>query len=176
ARRVILNQQEGVLLFVSLSDGKKRAQAHHFFGGDFAQAWDQVVSHYGLWLKDYGSAPTWIRIDWARTVRQASLAQVEHWFKDVKRNYMRWGMVIGPQCQYAFTEQELNANAMLYQGTQVPNAQINKRNFRVYGKRKYAGFEYEFAPEQSRSEEHTSELQSRFDLVCRLLLEKKKKK
>src|SRR5699024_12790315 len=33
-------------------------------------------------------------------------------------------------------------------------------------------------PEQHpapRSEEHTSELQSRFDLVCRLLLEKKKK-
>src|SRR5699024_11515793 len=27
---------------------------------------------------------------------------------------------------------------------------------------------------QKRSEEHTSELQSRFDLVCRLLLEKKK--
>src|SRR6266496_5247313 len=29
---------------------------------------------------------------------------------------------------------------------------------------------------QHRSEEHTSELQSRRDLVCRLLLEKKKKK
>src|SRR5438067_10271108 len=29
-------------------------------------------------------------------------------------------------------------------------------------------------PHASRSEEHTSELQSRFDLVCRLLLEKKK--
>src|SRR6266513_2982944 len=29
---------------------------------------------------------------------------------------------------------------------------------------------------RTRSEEHTSELQSRFDLVCRLLLEKKKKK
>src|SRR5438067_8733275 len=28
----------------------------------------------------------------------------------------------------------------------------------------------------TRSEEHTSELQSRFDLVCRLLLEKKKNK
>src|SRR5699024_12809174 len=28
----------------------------------------------------------------------------------------------------------------------------------------------------NRSEEHTSELQSRFDIVCRLLLEKKKKK
>src|SRR5699024_11718855 len=31
-------------------------------------------------------------------------------------------------------------------------------------------------PYTGRSEEHTSELQSRFDLVCRLLLEKKKKK
>src|SRR5216683_4651740 len=32
------------------------------------------------------------------------------------------------------------------------------------------------APGFCRSEEHTSELQSRSDLVCRLLLEKKKKK
>src|SRR2546422_6640511 len=31
-------------------------------------------------------------------------------------------------------------------------------------------------PVQRRSEEHTSELQSRLHLVCRLLLEKKKKK
>src|SRR5699024_7888592 len=31
-------------------------------------------------------------------------------------------------------------------------------------------------PDASRSEEHTSELQSRFDLVCRLLLEKKKER
>src|SRR5699024_12347223 len=30
------------------------------------------------------------------------------------------------------------------------------------------------SPVRPRSEEHTSELQSRFDLVCRLLLEKKK--
>src|SRR5437868_12746782 len=31
------------------------------------------------------------------------------------------------------------------------------------------------AEHRCRSEEHTSELQSRFDLVCRLLLEKKKR-
>src|SRR5207249_7904092 len=36
--------------------------------------------------------------------------------------------------------------------------------------------EYCDQPRSKRSEEHTSELQSRFDLVCRLLLEKKKKK
>ena len=33
-----------------------------------------------------------------------------------------------------------------------------------------------FAGPLGRSEEHTSELQSRTNLVCRLLLEKKKKK
>src|SRR3712207_8668265 len=38
----------------------------------------------------------------------------------------------------------------------------------------YYNFHLHFA--QSRSEEHTSELQSRQYLVCRLLLEKKKKK
>src|SRR5438105_11008464 len=39
----------------------------------------------------------------------------------------------------------------------------------VFERRKYDDLE-------DRSEEHTSELQSRVDLVCRLLLEKKKKK
>src|SRR6266540_6672354 len=36
-------------------------------------------------------------------------------------------------------------------------------------------FTYCAYPPQTRSEEHTSELQSHHDLVCRLLLEKKKK-
>src|SRR5437867_7910978 len=40
------------------------------------------------------------------------------------------------------------------------------------GERGYASLE----PAEVRSEEHTSELQSPYDLVCRLLLEKKKKK
>src|SRR5699024_12735720 len=37
-----------------------------------------------------------------------------------------------------------------------------------------AFFNKSLCESKSRSEEHTSELQSRFDLVCRLLLEKKK--
>src|SRR2546427_2396748 len=37
------------------------------------------------------------------------------------------------------------------------------------------GLGFTYMPEQWRSEEHTSELQSQSNLVCRLLLEKKKK-
>lgn len=33
---VTFNHQRGVLLFVSLSNGCERAQAHHFFGSDVA--------------------------------------------------------------------------------------------------------------------------------------------
>src|SRR5215469_6745834 len=47
------------------------------------------------------------------------------------------------------------------------------RRSRVQRQRQYRR---DARPREQRSEEHTSELQSRRDLVCRLLLEKKKKK
>src|SRR5438874_7082888 len=50
---------------------------------------------------------------------------------------------------------------------------------RIFGKTKKSNKEKRARPmivKTVRSEEHTSELQSRRDLVCRLLLEKKKKK
>src|SRR5258708_8288514 len=50
-----------------------------------------------------------------------------------------------------------------------PNAMIN------YFAAKIPGFSGELRPKTGRSEEHTSELQSPDHLVCRLLLEKKKK-
>src|SRR5437868_12077339 len=43
------------------------------------------------------------------------------------------------------------------------------------GRRKPHGTLAQADRDRRRSEEHTSELQSRFDLVCRLLLEKKKR-
>src|SRR5699024_11387006 len=52
---------------------------------------------------------------------------------------------------------------------------INSVNFET-GKKYQAHGKEAIERARSRSEEHTSELQSRFDLVCRLLLEKKKKK
>src|SRR5699024_11512782 len=48
--------------------------------------------------------------------------------------------------------------------------------FRVFGNGgKYRHYQDNGVDFEYRSEEHTSELQSRFDLVCRLLLEKKKR-
>src|SRR5699024_12783323 len=52
----------------------------------------------------------------------------------------------------------------------------NQKELEVFEERRL--FTFDFMPiklTNPRSEEHTSELQSRFDLVCRLLLEKKNK-
>src|SRR2546422_3721657 len=53
----------------------------------------------------------------------------------------------------------------------VSQSQMDKPNKVVHHRMQKLGL----APRQWRSEEHTSELQSRLHLVCRLLLEKKKR-
>src|SRR5437867_13066303 len=59
-------------------------------------------------------------------------------------------------------------------GYLLPNSPTNQERFEwlAAAVRKYAG-EASVVKEASRSEEHTSELQSPYELVCRLLLEKK---
>src|SRR2546422_1712166 len=52
---------------------------------------------------------------------------------------------------------------------------VETRGLREIGKvRRHRADDLELAGKMKRSEEHTSELQSRLHLVCRLLLEKKK--
>src|SRR2546421_4566044 len=68
--------------------------------------------------------------------------------------YKCGGMASGRTCPHA------DADRLLVSGTKL---------------RKWLSEGSPVPPEFSRSEEHTSELQSRSDLVCRLLLEKKKK-
>src|SRR5699024_11998806 len=64
----------------------------------------------------------------------------------------------------------------------VTHTEINDGTVEGVKHKYYPAFSVQFHPDAApgpldaidRSEEHTSELQSRFDLVCRLLLEKKK--
>src|SRR5207249_7438025 len=56
------------------------------------------------------------------------------------------------------------------------NVSPSKRSLSPYALRSFVASTTTSPSRGPRSEEHTSELQSRFDLVCRLLLEKKKKK
>src|SRR5438067_5573140 len=66
------------------------------------------------------------------------------------------------------SESENTGNRSIGCWTNTRPGLLLSRSSREYGPRTI------FARTSRRSEEHTSELQSRFDLVCRLLLEKKK--
>src|SRR5699024_12202757 len=55
------------------------------------------------------------------------------------------------------------------------NARTSERTFQAGPNQSISCPGLAAVTDPQRSEEHTSELQSRFDLVCRLLLEKKKK-
>src|SRR5207302_4039522 len=75
------------------------------------------------------------------------------------------------------------ALAAFYQDVKVGHVEAGLRSFNRRHpfpeevNRRFVGLlaDLHFAPTERRSEEHTSELQSRENLVCRLLLEKKKK-
>src|SRR2546422_4233554 len=63
----------------------------------------------------------------------------------------------------------------LFSGHQVPKVGLHRSEIRLLlGVRELR--DRDGGKNADRSEEHTSELQSRLHLVCRLLLEKKKKK
>lgn len=145
AKTVNLNGQPYISLFISLSNGKQRASAHHVKAQTFAEAWSQLEDYWSNWVEVHGQSASWLRVDWTQSVRKTSLKQLKLWFEKVKRNYFRYGLVIGDAGQYAFTEQELNANAMLYGGVKFPHVVVNENNFSIYAKKKYKNFDFEFS-------------------------------
>src|SRR5438105_11999121 len=75
------------------------------------------------------------------------------------------------------TRRSSDLNGMTVPAAQMPAATANQRIIHASTTTRcpsYTVCAYTYTA--WRSEEHTSELQSRVDLVCRLLLEKKKKK
>src|SRR5258707_9797475 len=74
-------------------------------------------------------------------------------------------------------QSEARQNDLLLQTMVFVKGQcVGKQAFSYAHEISHPGFSTEAMHEISRSEEHTSELQSRQYLVCRLLLEKKKNK
>src|SRR2546427_6756361 len=67
-----------------------------------------------------------------------------------------------------------NANKAMHENVEMPTSRLKQEIARIL---KEEGYVRDFRVQKGeRSEEHTSELQSQSNLVCRLLLEKKKKK
>ncbi|WP_152454384.1 hypothetical protein [Microbulbifer sp. THAF38] len=137
-------------LFFSISDSKQRAEVRHTNAADFTSAWQTLTAdiHQAVWQAKMN--PCWLRIDWVNRRSSTTLANLYEILSNTKPGYFRYGLALDQDCKIAFLEQELNGNAMLYEGNCIDHAVLNKRNFKSYCQRRFGDqVELDFADERN---------------------------
>lgn len=137
-------------LFFSVSDRHSRARTLHVRAASFDEAWaqGQVAVLALCTAQGWTGDGLWLRVDRVERVRVLSWQGLQQALQRVKRNYFRHGLALDAQCRWAFTEQELNANAMLYAGGGVAHARVNPAHFQRYGRLRHgADFALALAPQ-----------------------------
>ncbi len=123
-------------LFFSISDGSQRAQVFQVNAASFAAAWND--GQQAMQAFEQCDSALWLRVERAVNVTSLSWAQLQERLKRYKRNYFRQGIAFDSALTTALTEQEINANAILYGGANMPLATFNMGNFSVYVKRRFS--------------------------------------
>jgi UDP-N-acetylmuramyl pentapeptide synthase len=124
-------------LFFSVSDGSQRAYVVHARAADFETAWREGAGIVERWVRERAIVSPWLRIDWVEGASAMDWAQFKTQLTAVKRNYFRLGLAFDQDFEIAFTEQELNANAMLSGDSTIAHSVVNQRNFEVYGRARF---------------------------------------
>lgn len=125
-------------LFFAFTDGNQRARVVHVTGDEFDAVWDQGAALITALVTKAGiHGGGWLRIDWVDTVEATDWVRLRSALGDTKRNYFRYGIAFDLDFRHALLEQELNANAVLYAGNTVTNAQLNPGNLAVYARLRF---------------------------------------
>ena len=125
------------VLFFSVSTGRGRAHVEIARGKNFDQAWIAGAQALQKWRKSQTRDAIWLRVDAVAKIETFSWATLQQRMERTKRNYFRFGLAFDSQFQHAILEQELAANAVLYDG-KIGVATPNKVNLAVYGKNRFA--------------------------------------
>lgn len=125
-------------LIFSITDGSHRAHVLHSCADTFEDAWEDGAAQTLAAAKRQKLHDPWLRVDWVEDASPISWGDFEAQLGNIKRNYFRLGLALDGEFRRILTEQELNANAMLYGGPQAEHAQFNHNNFEIYLWRRYA--------------------------------------
>lgn len=128
-----------VVLFFSVSDGGSRARVVNASGGSLEAAWQKGLAALRELMKGEQLAGRWIRVDWVERAERTDWRRLRGLLAKTKRNYFRYGIALDPELNIAFTELELNANAVLYGGNTIAHAVFNQKNFLTYAQARYPG-------------------------------------
>ncbi|AZE57464.1 hypothetical protein C4K03_5340 [Pseudomonas synxantha] len=132
-------------LFFSISDSTHRAAVFHMTADNFETAWQlgelELQRRYAQAVSQRTNETdrSWIRVERAFNVTPITWGKLCERLKRHKRNYFRHGLAFDADMQLAITEQELNANAILYGGSNIAHATFNANNFAIYAKRRFNG-------------------------------------
>ena len=119
---------EGVprcVLFFSVCNGQERAHVQIAQADSFERAWEQGSQALIASLAEQDPPAQWLRVDLVNKVEAFSWADQQQRMSMSKRNYFRFGLSLKADFSIAFLEQELAANAILYDGKlgeATPNA------------------------------------------------------
>lgn len=133
APAITINEEQRHVFFLSLTDGTERASTVTIIGADIAEARTKVAA--ALTLRE--DQTRWIRIDWVDRVERQTWRNLREKLGGIKRNYFRLGISLDAEFSHAFTEMELNANAMLYGGPGQPCAVVNEKNFALHASKRH---------------------------------------
>lgn len=144
----LANPYPAMTLFFSVSDRKERAHVVHVSGEIFDAVWNQGIVKLRRLLDKHKLKEGWLRVDWVTHVDALNWDELNKRLQGTKRNYFRSGLAFDVTLKQAFLEQELNANAMLYLGGDIANAQLNEKNFSNYAVSRYGKkAEFDFSPQ-----------------------------
>lgn len=113
------------VIFFSACDGQNRAHIEQGCGETFEQAWQLGAQALQQWCKKSSTEVCWLRVDLVDKVQALRWDELEARLGKTKRNYFRFGLSLDPAFRYAMLEQEIAANALLYNGdvgVATPNA------------------------------------------------------
>lgn len=130
-------QLEKYCLWCAISDGARRSWVMHATADDFATSWQLLKQNTEQCIADKKLAVRYLRIDWLRSAQPLKMAALQQQLRQTKRNYFRFGIAFDDEFRQLYTEQELNANALLYGGHTVSHCQLNRHNFTVYQQRRF---------------------------------------
>ncbi|WP_241596206.1 glycosyltransferase [Rosenbergiella epipactidis] len=125
------------ILFFSLCDGKQRAYTHISTGKTFNQAWTSGSQFIQRYRQQHDLQICWLRVERVDHIEEMSWAGLQDKLGKTKRNYFRFGLSFDPDFTHAILEQELAANAILYDG-KVGVAIPNETNLNNYAQRRFS--------------------------------------
>lgn len=135
-------QLPGWIVFFSASDGNSRAHITHGRGVSFDEAWQKGAQTLQNLPALAAENVIWLRVDIVDRVEMLSWGALTDKLAATKRNYFRYGLSFDPTFNYALLEQEIAANALLYDGTQAV-ATPNSKNLAHYARRRFgAAFDW----------------------------------